>query len=185
MGEKRTISTRGERSERTPRRLRTRRRADGQGRVRSNSKHSAGRSSALTRVSLLIGFWIVGCVTPPVASVPVDWNAVDNWSVHVVTEDADGDLRVARIWIVVLDGAGVIRTQQSRWWKNIQRGSFCRIRFDGREFPVDVEVLTDLAVRRRVDIAFAEKYGWQERMVIAGDRAATDDHYMLLTAKGS
>lgn len=154
-------------------------------RVRSISKLPVGRSSALARVSLLIGFWIAGCATPPVASGPVDWNAVDDWSVHVVTEDADGDLRVARIWIVVLDGGGVIRTQQSRWWKNLERGSFCRIRFDGREFPVDVEVLTDLAVRRRVDVAFAEKYGWQERMVIAGDRAATDDHYMLLTSKGS
>ena len=80
-----------------------------------------------------------------------------------------------------MDGAGVIRTQQSRWWKNIERGSFCRIRVGGHDYPVEVEELTDLALRRRIDEAFAGKYGWQERMAISDDRAATDDHYMRLT----
>jgi hypothetical protein len=136
---------------------------------------------------LFTSIWLVGCTTPPtappLASAPIDWNEADRWSVHVVTQDADGDLRVARIWIVVLDGAGVIRTQQSRWWKNIERGSFCRIRIDGHDYPVEVHELTDLALRRRIDQAFADKYGWQERMVISDDRAASDDHYMRLTVE--
>ncbi len=92
---------------------------------------------------------------------------------------------MARIWIVVLDGVGVIRTEQSRWWKNLERGSLCWIRTGGFEYPVEVEVVTGLAQRRRIDAAFAAKYGWQERVVITEDRAATDDNYMRLTTRGA
>ena len=148
------------------------------------SKSFAGGPGRLARWTLFLGVLLAGCATHPLASAPIDWVEANRWSVHVVTEDADGDLRAARIWIVVLDGAGVIRTQQSRWWKNIERGSFCRIRVDGREYPVAFEELTDLAVRRRADVLFAEKYGWQEAMVISEDRAASADHYMRLTAEG-
>jgi hypothetical protein len=151
--------------------------------VRSTPRFSSIRQFLVAACVSLVGVWGIGCTTTPIASAAIDWNATDHWSVHVVTQDADGDLRVARIWIVVIDGAGVIRTQQSRWWKNIQRGSFCRIRVDGRDFPVAVEEISDLAARRRVDQAFEEKYGWQERMVISEDRAATDDHYMRLTMR--
>jgi hypothetical protein len=133
----------------------------------------------------IISISAAGCATPSLVAAPIDWREADRWSVHVVTEDADGDLRVARIWIVVLDGVGVIRTKQSRWWKNIERGSFCRIRVDGRDYPVDVEEVTNLDLRRRVDEAFASKYGWQESMVISDDRAASDDHYLRLTSTGA
>ena len=123
-----------------------------------------------------------GCASPPLAQAPIDWDAANRWSVHVVTEDADGGLRVARIWLVVLDGRGVIRTGQSRWWKNIERGSFCRIRTGGHEFEVATEEVTDLAERRRIDAAFQVKYGWQETLVMPSDRAGTNDHYMRLVA---
>lgn len=148
-------------------------------------KLSADPLRVVAGAILIASIAIAGCATPPLAQTAIDWNRADRWSVHVVTEDADGDLRVARIWIVVLDGVGVIRTEQSRWWKNLERGSLCWIRTGGFEYPVEVEVVTDLARRRRIDAAFATKYGWQERIVISEDRAATDDHYMRLTARGA
>ena len=117
------------------------------------------------------------------ATEPIDWMDVDDWSVHVVTEDADGDLRVTRIWVGVVDGAGMIRTQRSRWRENLERGSPCWLRVGGIDYPVNVEFVTDPELRRRTDLAFLTKYGWQERLVIEENRAQSDDPYMRLTTR--
>jgi hypothetical protein len=53
----------------------------------------------------------------------------------------------------------------------------------GLDYPVDVEVVTDPDLRRRIDAAFLAKYGWQDRMAIGADRAASGDPYMRLTAR--
>ena len=39
----------------------------------------------------------------------------------IVTHDEDGGERVTKLWLVVVDGEGVIRTDDSRWFRNIQR----------------------------------------------------------------
>lgn len=141
------------------------------------------RGSAAGLCCLLLVALSVGCASTKQATAPIDWEAANRWSVHAVTEDADGGLRVARIWIVQHDEAAVIRTQQSRWWKNLERGSFLRIRVDGQEYPVGFEPITGLATRRLADEAFAQKYGWQETAVIQDDRAASSDNYLRLTAQ--
>lgn len=125
----------------------------------------------------------IGCAGPRAAEQPLDWLDADGWSFHVVTDDADGDERVTRIWFTVVDGAGAIRTRQStRWWGNLERGSSLRVRMDGVDYPVSVARLTDPAERQRVDATFREKYGWQDAM-IGDDRSGSDDPYMKLTAR--
>jgi hypothetical protein len=152
--------------------------------TRPATKTRRASSRCAIAAAWALALLLAGCAAPPLASTPIEWSEADRWSVHVVTQDADGDSRVTRVWIVVLDGAGIIRTQQSRWRKNIERGSPVRLRIEGRDYPVRVEDLTDPGVRMRIDEKFAEKYGWQEKMVISEDRAATEDHYMRLTAAG-
>ncbi len=138
-----------------------------------------GALSSTLLITLLVA---PGCASPPIADRPIEFESVDPWSLHVVTEDADGDVRAARIWIVSLDGDGYIRTKQSRWFANLERGSWCRIRVDGREYPVEVEMIDDPVLRERIDAAFAEKYGWQESLVIGDGRAQSADPYMRLRA---
>lgn len=122
------------------------------------------------------------CASTVPASESVSWDRLDGWSVHIVTEDEDGDLRSTRIWLVVHQGYGAIRTGSSVWAGNIERGSSVSIRNGGLEVPVVATPVADLEERRSIDAEFATKYGWQESAFIPSDRAASDDRYFRLEA---
>lgn len=143
-------------------------------------------SRKLTLVLLcgLLAGGVLACHAPRAARTPIDWSVAehDGWSIHILTEDENARPRVTRIWHVVFDRRAAIRTNDSRWWKNIKRGSSVYLRVRGVDYPVAVESVIDPATRERIDGAFAEKYGWQERMIIGRDRAASESHYMLVSA---
>ena len=114
---------------------------------------------------------------------PIDLRAAaESWSVHIVTRDRDGDERVTRIWIAALDGVGVIRTGNSRWWRNLERDRNCRIRVSGTDTPARVEVVAEHEEKARIDDVFLEKYGGQERFFIWGDRGKTQENSMRVHA---
>jgi hypothetical protein len=111
------------------------------------------------------------CVTGRVAISPgpIDWESVnDRWSVHVLTEDENGDERRTRLWIALLDGEGTLRAGGGRWAVNMKRDSIAGLLVQGVEYPVRVEFIEDEATRERIDAAFREKYGWQDWLVEAG-----------------
>ena len=117
----------------------------------------------------------------PVAADAIDRAEVDDaWSLHVVTLDPNGDERVTRIWIAVVHGQAAIRTNQSRWWSNLERDPRVRIRLSGTDYPFQVESVTDLEGRIRIDEVFLEKYGIWERMMFPQDRGQTHDNYARL-----
>ncbi len=77
-------------------------------------------------IVLLVG---LACASGPlpIASSPIDWEAAtERWSLHIVTVDPDGDERVTRIWLALVDGEGTVRTGDSRWWQNLKRDPKCR-----------------------------------------------------------
>ncbi len=115
-------------------------------------------------VALLAALALVSCAhDAPLASEPVDWGAVDErWSVHLVTLDPDGDTRVTRVWLAVVDGAGTVRTNHSRWARNLQRDPSLRLRVLGIDYPLRVEFVDDTDATAAIDAAFREKYGWQD-----------------------
>ncbi len=108
--------------------------------------------------------------------------AAERWSVHIVTRDPDGEDRVTRIWLAALDGVGVIRTGDSRWWRNLERDRNCRIRVSETDYSVRVEFVTEHEEKARIDDVFLEKYGWQDRVFIWGDRGETHENYMRVHA---
>ena len=127
----------------------------------------------------------LGCVSGPVpvATGPIDWRAADeSWSLHIVTVDPDGDERVTRVWLAVEDGAGTVRTGDSRWRHNLERTPSCRIRLRGTDYPVRAQPVTEPAERARIDDAFARKYGWLENTLFRGDRGETHENYARLEA---
>ena len=82
----------------------------------------------------------VGCagVVPPAADTTIDWTAMAEERVpEIVTRDPDGSERVTKRWLVGLDGDGLIRTGDTRWFRNIERA----------------------------DSAFREKYGFQDWLI--------------------
>ena len=114
----------------------------------------------------------------PVTQEPIDWTAADDhWSLHIVTVDPTGDERVTRIWLAIVDGAGTLRTGDSRWWKNLERDANARIRLLEVEYPVHVEFVNEHEQKARIDDAFGEKYGWLERAMFRKERGETHENY--------
>ena len=125
----------------------------------------------------------LACVggTVPVAQAPINWQeADDRWSLHIVTVDPDGDERVTRIWLAIVDGEGTLRTGDSRWWQNLERDANCRIRLLGNDYPVRAEFVTEHEEKVRIDDAFLEKYGWLERIMFRQERGETHESYARL-----
>jgi hypothetical protein len=115
--------------------------------------------------ALLLGAW-VGWVSP--ASGVDFWApARDESVVEILTTDSDGDLRETPVWIVVLDDAGYVRTNDSTWLANIRRGSPVRLRVGTEENAVRVSEVSDAGLRARVEDAFKQKYGWMQRVMSA------------------
>ena len=87
--------------------------------------------------------------------------------IEIVTRDEGGELRETKVWIVVVDEAGWVRTNDSRWLANIRRGAPVTIRAKQVELPVRAEERSDPAEYDRVEAAFEAKYGWLQRLMSA------------------
>jgi len=111
--------------------------------------------------------FLPGCASPPVAaSEPLDWTRVSDVDViEVVTADEDGDVRVTKVWFVLIDDVGYLRTSSSRWLENIRRSPEVTIRIDGVDHPQIAMEVEDPALRQRVDEVSREKYGWQDSFI--------------------
>ena len=118
-----------------------------------------------------------------VAPAALDWDAADErWTIHVVTVDEDGADRVTRIWMAMHDGDGVFRTNDSRWWANLNRDTRIRIRTNGLDHPFRVEFVDDAPGRVAIDEVFLEKYGGWEKMMFSQPRGETHENYGRLVA---
>jgi hypothetical protein len=97
----------------------------------------------------------------------VDWDAANQHDVvELLTTDADGKARETSVWVAELDGRGYVRTNDSRWYQTFVRDPEGAIRYGDAEFPIRAEVVTDEALRERVDAVFANKYPFS--MWVAG-----------------
>jgi hypothetical protein len=102
------------------------------------------------------------------AAAETPWSPFEEASVvQIVTTDEDGAERDTPVWFVVVDGAGYVRTNDSRWLANIRRGSSVALRLDESERPVTSEEVSDAAVTGAVEEAFKAKYGLMQRMMSA------------------
>ena len=117
----------------------------------------------------------------PVSQEPIDWPEADeHWSLLIVTEDPDGDERVTRIWLALVNGEGTLRTGDSRWWENLERDPNCRIRVAGTDHPLRVDPVSTHKEKANIDDAFGEKYGWLERTMFRQERGETHENYAHL-----
>jgi hypothetical protein len=95
-----------------------------------------------------------------------DWTPANEESVvEILTSDVDGSLRETPVWIVVLDGAAYVRTNDSKWLANIRRGSAVRLRVRDVESAVAAAETQDAALAARVEEAFKTKYGFTQRVM--------------------
>jgi len=138
------------------------------------------RACSLSTIVIVFTLACVGGAVP-VAQTPINWQeADDRWSLHIVTVDPDGDERVTRIWLAIEGEVGTLRTGDSRWWQNLERAPDCRIRLGGTDYPMRFVPVTQHEERARIDDAFAEKYGWLDRIMFRQDRGETHENYARL-----
>lgn len=121
----------------------------------------------ITRRVFALGFALAVWLLSPVsiADAP-DWNALaDERVIEVLTHDADGDLRETTVWVGVVDGVGFVRTSDTRWRENIARDADVVVRIAEQEYPLRAELVTDDALRARVNQVFRAKYGLTDRIL--------------------
>jgi hypothetical protein len=96
----------------------------------------------------------------------IDWGAhAEEQTVIAVTTDEDGGIRETKVWLVVIDGEGYIRTGNTRWGRNLERDPRLLLRVAEDELSLRVVFVTDESDREEIEAAFREKYGFWDRVL--------------------
>ena len=92
-----------------------------------------------------------------------DWDRYsEEGTVTVLTTNEDGSTRETKVWLVVVEGQGYIRTGKTRWGGNIERNPEIVLRIGETELPLRVEFVTDETERDAVKAALRAKYGFSD-----------------------
>ncbi len=126
---------------------------------------STTRFPAILRTSAWLGALLL--LVPALAGAEAfDPKATEDVGVvELITMDKDGGARKTKVWIVLVEGEAYLRTNESRWLKNLRRIPMATLRFSEKDYPVIAEILTDPSWVEKVDQASREKYGWQEKTI--------------------
>jgi hypothetical protein len=128
----------------------------------STAPPQPGRTSTLLALAGLA----VGLVAASAGAAAFDWAPfAEEDVVEILTVDPDGERRETKIWIVVIDGAGYIRTNDSRWLANLRRDPDTTLRVRGEDFPMRVAFVQEAAQKARIEAAFKAKYGFVQRVM--------------------
>lgn len=120
----------------------------------------------MPRSFLCVPIAIALLATGAAAAAAPDWaSLVDVETVEVLTTDEDGAPRATTVWLVVVDGAGYVRTGGSRWGGDVVRSRELELRVGEATHPMRVEFVEDDALRQRVSDAFGAKYGFSDWVV--------------------
>lgn len=118
----------------------------------------------LTAASLLVS---CGRATSS-AQDQLDWSTVaDRQMILVTTTDPDGEPRTTRLWIVVVDDSGYLRSADTRWAQDVERTPNFLLIAGEVSYPVSAtRVPFGSDEHARVMDAFSEKYGLLGRTVL-------------------
>jgi hypothetical protein len=94
---------------------------------------------------------------------PIEWTRVaDVQTVQIVTTDEDGSPRDTKIWLVVHEGHGYVRSSGTRWLANVERNPDVVVRIGEEEHPLRASPVRDSETYEAVLQAFREKYGFSD-----------------------
>lgn len=85
----------------------------------------------------------------------------------VVTTDPEGQPRTTRLWLVVIDESGYLRTSETPWSHDIERDPSFSLLAGNTSYPVSAtRIGFGTEEHARVMAAFGEKYGLLGRTVL-------------------
>ena len=91
----------------------------------------------------------------------------DAQEIFAVVHDAQGKPREVKIWIVVLEDNGYVRTRNTGWREDFERDPNARLKIAGKEIAVRPIPVKDPDTYKRVNEAYTEKYGVMPHIFLA------------------
>jgi len=83
----------------------------------------------------------------------------DEQEIFAIVHGEDGKPREIKIWLVVLDGHGFIRTRNTSWKPDLERDAKSALRIKGKEIPIRAIPVKDPELYNKVNEAYTAKYG--------------------------
>ena len=83
----------------------------------------------------------------------------DEQEIFAVVHGEDGKAREVKIWIVVLDGHGFIRTRNTSWRADLERDPKAALKIKDKEIAIRPVPVKDPELYQKVNEAFTAKYG--------------------------
>ena len=91
----------------------------------------------------------------------IEWDRYsEGGTVTVLTTNEDGSTRETKVWLIVVEGQGYIRTGKTGWGANVERNPEIALRIGETELLLRVEFVTDEAERETVKKALRARYGF-------------------------
>ena len=83
----------------------------------------------------------------------------DEQEIFAVLHDEKGEVHEVKIWIVVLDDHGFIRTRNTSWRGDLERDPKAALRIKDKEIAIRPIPVKDPELYKRVNDAYTAKYG--------------------------
>ena len=107
----------------------------------------------------------LGALPSAASAQAPDWAALAEPDVvEIVTNDADGDSRKTKVWVVVHDGHLYLRTLGTRWHANLERDPIALLISGDRTLSVRGEAVADETTKDAVVESFHQKYGFRDTL---------------------
>ena len=87
--------------------------------------------------------------------------------ITAVVHGEDGKAREVKIWLVVLDDQGYIRTRNTSWRAALESDPKAALRIQGVDHPIRAIPVKDPALYNRVNEAYTAKYGVMPHVMLA------------------
>lgn len=83
----------------------------------------------------------------------------DEQEIFAILHGEDGKAREVKIWLVVLDDRGYVRTRNTSWRPALESDPKAALRIQGKDHPIRAIPVKDLELYDRVNEAYTAKYG--------------------------
>ena len=83
----------------------------------------------------------------------------DEQEIFAIVHGEDAKPREVKIWLVVLDDQGFVRTRNTSWRAALESDPKAALRIQGKEIPIRAIPVKDPELYNRVNEAYTAKYG--------------------------
>jgi hypothetical protein len=83
----------------------------------------------------------------------------DEKEIFAIVHGQDGKAREVKIWIVVINDHGFIRTRNTSWREDLERDAKAALKIQDKEIPIRAIPVKDPELYNKVNEAYTAKYG--------------------------